>query len=232
MTPLRPIALACIALLGAVSLVGCSDDGTDDAAGSPAPSTASSTAVGGRDVLLRTVNGLTTSTYRAVYDLSASQAGTQVTGTLTLSAKPPSSAIIVDGTIAGQTGKVVAIADGTSTYFCLKAGGQESCLKSAMTPGATAPSIPGFDINATLGALTADPNLKVQPVVGQTIAGKQAECWNIDGQSGKGLFCAADNLLLLMDGTFGGATATLKAREIGQPQADDFEPPYSVTETR
>lgn len=229
-------ALAAIFAL-AMAVAACSDKETDgEGAGTPRSGDAQPTptrSLDGLDSLRRFAESLGQDTYRLVYEMTGSDAkGQELEATLAMSADPPRQSIGLSGEFEGKKAAFILINDGKASYVCAETDGLRRCLKGQSLATSTIPLPALLDVESLIERVSADTGAKVKPAKDQRIAGQDGKCWEIEGAEGKGTFCVSekDGVLLLMDGDFDGASFTMKAKEIGQPSAKDFEPPFRVVE--
>lgn len=177
--------------------------------------------------------------YRVTYDTSTTDAkGTTTSGAMTLEHKGTKSLIAMDSAFSGSAGqgKVTIIDDGTSTFLCTEQ--TKACLKLSSTSGTAANPFlgiaDGFKTETLLGNYSKD-GYEVKTASGQTIAGRQAKCYDAKSPTGTATICldSKNGMLLLYDGTntTGGQTTKqlLKAKEASDAPSDaDFNPPYTV----
>jgi hypothetical protein len=144
---------------------------------------------------------------------------------------PPRHLYRIEGTSGGKTSAIVIIDDGTASYLCTDTG-TKVCVRKQSANGLGEGVPPGVNIGAIVEKLAGSDPSTISGTGGQEIAGRKGQCYAVNGaQAGTGLLCISpdDGLLLLLDGTFGGARVTLRAREVStNPPDSDFAPPYAV----
>lgn len=231
------LALCALAL---PALVACSARTDTTAAANDAASSAPVSQVrqvDGRQAILTAANQLATAPLKAVYAATGNGGMGSFTGTLTLEHKLPKSLIRLDGTVAGHQTVVAIIDDGTATYACTDLLG-EACIKIDAQGGlgdVVDGALDQMKPEDILRKLAQDTNSTVTNAPAQSIAGHQADCFDVAGQhSPVAIVCvdSSSGLLLSMNATTTGKVSgrlSLVAREISDAPADaDFAPPYSV----
>lgn len=232
----RCFAFAALLAL-AMAVAACSDKETDGE-GVAAPRTEegqpkSSPALDGLDSLRRFAESLGQDTYKLVYEMTGSDSkGKQLEATLAMSADPPKQSVGLSGEFEGKKAAFILINDGKASYVCAESDGLRRCLKGQSLANSTIPLPALLDVESLVDRVSADTGAKVKPAKDRRIAGLDGKCWEIEGAEGKGTFCVSekDGVLLLMDGDFDDASFTMKAKEVGQPSAKDFEPPFRIVE--
>lgn len=175
---------------------------------------------------------LTSSSYKVVYDISGNDREGALKGTFTLAGKDGSQLLGFEGSVGALAGHFILIREGDSSFLCIDGQGQQACLKARADAPHPIPLPAVFSVDDILEQVAQAPGLAVTPAGTAKIAGADAHCWDVSGNGGKGHLCVSDTdgALLSLDGEFGGSRITLKARESGQPEDGDFEPPYPVVD--
>lgn len=248
--------LIALGALGLAALAAAACSGDDDAKATPAPSASAAAAAPGQetavkpsapagagggqvtgsgvDALKKLSTDLRGKTYQVVYDLSrpatgGSTAGTK--GTVTISQKPPRTAFKIETPDAGGQ-LIVAINDGKDAYFCIKGTTPEGLCTKASGSGGLADLANFANVNEILKNLEGKSD--VTEARGQTIAGREARCFDVKnsgGASGTATACfdKNDGLLLLSETTTGNEKVTLRATKVTTTVGDDtFALPYKV----
>ncbi len=201
---------------------GDPDDDGGDSGGGPA----------GLNVLTQAAQNLTTTRYRIVYSLMATEPGElDIAGTFTIASDPPRSAFTIAGNLGGGETMLMLITDEDTAYFCGDLGDGAQCLELP-SGGSTPFPLPSFfDTDVLLDGVISADGVTVTSLPGATYANIAADCYGIDSLDGEGVVCvgSVDGQLLFLD--IDGADGTdfqLEALEIGEPTDADFEPPYPI----
>jgi hypothetical protein len=156
------------------------------------------------------------------YDFS----GAGLDGTMTLYAKPPD-AWRID--LETPDGSFILITTSDTTYICTPEDGG-SCLE---TPGGSAAApVPFLDFLTSPGALTGllGANLAGVDVErsSETIAGEDATCFSVSGDSGSYCF-TDDGIMVRLSASSDTGGFSLEATSVERSVNDaDLEPPYDV----
>jgi hypothetical protein len=170
------------------------------------------------------------------YEYTTTAAGQETTGAMTLYWQPPNWRFDYD---AGDgTTSTTMLVDGKS-YVC----GGDACI-AYPSPDAVPPPFAffglftdpegiGSDIASSFAGVDFDTS-------SETIAGQSGKCFkasaDISGSSSDNEWCWAEDggvlLRLRTESTVGGQTSgyKLEAVDVGEVSADDFQPPYPVTD--
>jgi hypothetical protein len=232
-----PGALLPVLLLGLAAAACGGDDTTPSDGSRPTATPAGAGTDGGSksdglSALRNVAQNSNQTTYRVVYDIEGMDPSSgEISGTLTLAAKPPKQLFSLSGEFAGEESTLTMIDDGESSFLCIETEGNQSCLRSPSGGGGSIPLPTILEVEELIETLADDKDATVREVRGQKIAGRDGKCFEIQSREGEGTVCIdeKDGILLLLDGTFDGARITLRAAEIaGAPSDSDFEPPFPV----
>lgn len=154
---------------------------------------------------------------------------------ITLDSDPPRYAMYMQGDFGLGPGTFVTIFDGENSYWCTDDGQEELCLE--LESDAANPFIDDrvfmADRDDTLRDLGGE-DADVTPTEGRSIAGEQADCFDITGPEAEGIVCMGNetDIPLLVEGTFDGESLRMEVTGIEDVPGDAaFEPPYPVIDT-
>jgi hypothetical protein len=156
-------------------------------------------------------------------------------GTLTIetNSDPPRYSVAMSGDFGEGFGSFVSIYDGTDNYLCTEEEGVGTCLSF---PGDASDFLDDdlfffLQSEEILGEIAEEEGATIRQVQGRTIAGLQAECYEVSSPEGDGVICIspAMDAVLLIEGTLEDETFRMEVTSISdRPDPSSFEPPYPV----
>lgn len=183
--------------------------------------------------LRQTAQQLDQSRFRAVYEISGSGEGETFAGTFTLASDPPKQLMAMEGFEGAGSGSFIFITDGEKNIVCFEESGEGQCLATAADPDALPIEMP-FVAEAPdlIDEITSTAGVTVKKTDDRTIAGIAAECYAVESPEGNGAVCIGkqNGELLYIQFEDASGSFTMEVKELGEPKAEEFEPPYPVVE--
>ncbi len=154
--------------------------------------------------------------------------------TMTIHNDPPRSAMSMQGQFEGmEMSEFTTINDGEDTYVCTADEGEPMCMRME---GMGADMFGDEDLffldqDEFLRDIAGEDDTVVSPTSSRTIAGQDADCFDVSDGTGDGTVCISQShgVVLLVEGTFEGETIRMEVTDFSDtPDPDAFEPPYPV----
>jgi hypothetical protein len=195
------------------------DDGDSDSGGSDGSSGGDDTE-DGLSFLRQTAGALEDSTYFVVYEMAAEG----VAGTFTFASEPPLQMFALEGEFEGESGVIQIINDEEFLWFCSDSEGEQGCIKFAASGTGSFP-IPfptALQTDELADSILNSPGVTAESAPGQTIAGIDADCWDVTSEGENVLICIGEGTILKLEGSFEGSDFSMEAQQV-ELDADDIE---------
>jgi hypothetical protein len=200
---------------------GDADDGAGDNDGdSDGDGSGGDDSEDGLSFLRQTAGALEDSTYFVTYEITADG----LAGTFTFASKPPLQLFGLEGEFEGETGVIQIINDQEFLWFCSDSEGEQGCIKFA-AGGAGAFPIPfptTLQTDELADSILNSPGVTAEDAPGQSIAGIDADCWDVTSEGETVLICIGEGTILKLEGTFEGSAFSMEAQAV-ELDADDVE---------
>jgi hypothetical protein len=199
---------------------GAGDDDDGDSDGGGSSGSGGDDSEDGLSFLRQTAGALEDSTYFVTYAMSADG----LDGTFTFASKPPLQLFGLEGEFEGESGIIQIINDQEFLWFCSDFEGEQGCIKFA-AGGAGAFPIPfptALQTDELADSILNSPGVTAESAPGQSIAGIDADCWDVTTEGETVLICIGEGTILKLEGTFEGSDFSMEAQQV-ELDADDIE---------
>lgn len=200
----------------------------------PSPRTSPRWRINGADLLRETSDVLAFATYKTVFELNGREPGLgDVSGTVTIARGEDARHLGVSGNLGGAEGSFIAIQRPDANFLCIKGQGDSACLKTGSNAASPLPLPSVLELQPLVEGLANQPDSIVRELEPQQVAGRDARCFEVGAQPGRGTLCVDVELpmVVLVEGHFRGAEFEMRLKEYEPvPGPEDFEPPFPVAE--
>jgi hypothetical protein len=148
-------------------------------------------------------------TFHVVFEVQSAS----IDGAFTLTSEPPNSLVGMKGTIDGTAGSYLIITLDDFLYFCSDSDGQQACIKTKAGQSIPIQLPTLIDAGDIANQIANAPDMSIEQVDGETIAGISAECYEFTSPNETGKVCIGDDMLLSYDGTYEGNAVSMRAAE-------------------